>query len=61
MQIKFTRDYTVKDHEGDTFVAGQIFDMREDSARHFISRGVAVEVKARARKKTVAPARRDPT
>ncbi|AGW13820.1 hypothetical protein [Megalodesulfovibrio gigas] len=43
-RVRFIEDYVVKDREGRQFKAGQIYDLSEDGARHFISRGRAVAV-----------------
>jgi len=44
MRIKFTREYTVQAHDGPTYREGQIEDMAERAALHFINRGAAVEI-----------------
>lgn len=43
-RVRFIEDYVVKDREGRQFKAGQSYDLSEDGARHFISRGRAVAV-----------------
>lgn len=40
-KIEFLVDYTVKDDEGAKFKAGEVVDLPEPSANHFINRGVA--------------------
>ena len=44
MRIKFTRDYTVQAHDGPTYREGQIEDMADRAALHFINRNAAVEI-----------------
>ena len=39
--VKFVRAYTVQDGTGKTFKNGQVVEMSEPSARHFINRGAA--------------------
>lgn len=51
MQIRFIRDYTVKANDGETFAAGQTYRVSEDSANHFISRGLAEVVNVQVRKR----------
>ena len=41
MQIRFLRDYVVKDEEGKTFKKGQVCTMSEASCTHFVNRGAA--------------------
>lgn len=44
VKVQFTRNYLVKDAEGTSYNAGDIVELSEDSARHFIIRGAAVRV-----------------
>lgn len=41
MKIKFTRAYKVQDAEGKEYTPGDVVSVSEDSANHFINRGVA--------------------
>lgn len=43
-KIKFLEDRTVQDTEGQTFKKGSVHDVSDSSARHWINRGVAIEV-----------------
>lgn len=57
MKIRFLRDYLVKDDTGTTYKKGQVCDMVETSARHFLNRGAAVDVSAgEVETSTVKPA-----
>lgn len=42
MKVKFTEHYTVKAADGQTYKKGEIVDMNEASAMHYINRGAAV-------------------
>jgi hypothetical protein len=42
VKVKFTETYTVKAQGGATYEKGSVHEFREDSARHFINRKVAV-------------------
>ena len=44
MKIKFIRDYKVNDAEGQRFKVGEIRELTEASARHFITRMAAEEI-----------------
>lgn len=44
MKIRFIEDYAPKDGSGRMYTVDQEFEVREDSARHFISRRKAVAV-----------------
>ena len=44
MKIKFLRDYRVKDAEGASYTAGEVRELTDASARHFIVRGAAEEI-----------------
>lgn len=53
MKIKFTRAYKVQDEKGKEYAPGDVVDVSEDSANHFINRGVAelhVEEKPKRKK-----------
>lgn len=41
-EIRFTRNYTVKDGSGKKYKAGEVIDLAEASAQHFINRRAAV-------------------
>lgn len=66
MKVKFTKPYTTKATPPESFEEGQVVDFAElrgdpvtgeASARHFVNKGVAVEVEERrARAKAAAPA-----
>ena len=43
-KIKFLEDRTVQDAERQSFDKGLIYDVSASSARHWINRGVAIEV-----------------
>ncbi len=43
MKIKFLETRLVKDDTGTTFVKDEVYDLSEASAKHWISRGVAVK------------------
>jgi len=45
MRIKFFKDHTVKNQAAAHYKAGQIVEMNQASAMHFINRNLAVEVK----------------
>ena len=45
-EVRFTRSYTVKDGSGKRYKAGEVVDLPEASANHFISRRAAVPVGA---------------
>jgi len=47
MKIRFSRDYQVKAVNGPFYKEGEIYDLPEASARHFVRRGAAVEVDKR--------------
>lgn len=61
MRIKFTRDYAVKAEGGEKYTAGQEAEVSEASARHFINRRAAEEVKDKPAAKAPAKAETDPT
>lgn len=65
MRIKFTRDYAVKAEGGEKYAAGQEVEVSEASARHFINRRAAEEVKdkppAKAAAKTDPKTEAEPT
>lgn len=42
-RIKFTRAYQVKAKDGETYEAGQVVELNDASAKHFLDRGAAVE------------------
>lgn len=45
MRVKFSKAYTVKAKDGESYAEGQTVDFDDDaSAQHFINRGVAEEV-----------------
>ena len=44
MKIRFVTAYTVKDSVGTHYKDGQVCDLSDASAMHFLSRGLAVEV-----------------
>jgi hypothetical protein len=46
VRIRFVREYEVKDGLGTRYKTGQILDVNEASALHFINRGVAARVTA---------------
>lgn len=53
MKIRFTHAYKVKDEEAREFSPGDVVDVSEASANHFINRGVAelhVEEKPKRKK-----------
>ncbi len=56
MKIRFLRDYLVKDDTGTAYKKGQVCDMVETSARHFLNRGLAVDASAEVETSTVRPA-----
>lgn len=61
MKIRFIQDRVVKDHDGnviDTFRAGQVKELAEASARHWINRGVAVEIQGKDKGGAGVPAGR---
>lgn len=41
MKVKFLRDYTVQDCDGCEYTEGQVVDLPDASAQHFINRGIA--------------------
>ena len=41
-EVRFTRNYTVKDGSGTKYRAGEVVDLPEASAQHFINRQAAV-------------------
>ena len=43
-KIKFLENRTIQDAEGQSFKKGSVHDVTASSARHWINRGVAVEV-----------------
>ncbi len=50
--IKFTKDYTVKDAEARKYEAGEVVTgLNDASCKHFVSRGVAVYFDAAAEEK----------
>ena len=55
VKIKFIEDYTVKDEEAKKFKEGKSYTLNEASAGHFISRGVAILVTSKAKKKATKP------
>lgn len=44
MRVKFNLDRTTKDANPQTFKAGEVYELPDASARHWINRGVAEEV-----------------
>lgn len=54
IKVKFTRDYKVKDDEGNKFKEGKEYELTESSAAHFIVRGAAVRVGSAGAKKNKA-------
>jgi hypothetical protein len=42
VKIRFLKTYTVKDEEGRTFHKGEVYDLPEASAAHFVNRRRAV-------------------
>lgn len=50
-QIKFLVDHTTKETEPRKFKAGETLKCSEDSAMHFIRRGLAEEVERKTRGK----------
>lgn len=44
MRIRFSKTYTVKALDGETYREGKVYDLSLPSCRHFIHKGVAVEV-----------------
>lgn len=48
MKIRFVRDYTTKEASPQQYSDGQVVDLEERSARHFLTRGVAVELREAA-------------
>jgi len=58
IQIRFIRDREVRDHDQNviqTFKAGQVKEMGAASARHWLNRGLAVEVQGKGRRASNAP------
>jgi len=45
VKVRFLETRTVQAANGETFEEGQVYDLRPSSARHWTSRGVAVEVR----------------
>jgi hypothetical protein len=45
VRVKFTRAYKVKAVDGETYEEGQVVDLPDASAHHFIRRRAAVEVR----------------
>lgn len=43
MKVKFLKGYKVDAPDGEQYEAGQVVELEEPSANHFISRGVAVQ------------------
>lgn len=41
LKVRFTRDYLVKDGSGKKYKAGQVVELEDASARHFINRAAA--------------------
>jgi len=44
VKIKFTQSYQVKAVDGAFYAEGSVHDFRDDAARHYLVRGVAVAV-----------------
>ena len=44
MKIRFVEDRVVQDKTGTRFEAGEVYDLSEPSAQHWIKRGVAVPI-----------------
>lgn len=42
MKIKFLKTVVVEDRSGQTFEEGQVYDLPELSAQHWLKRGIAV-------------------
>ena len=38
MKVKFLETYTVKAADGRTFVAGEVYDLDDSSAKHFLNK-----------------------
>ncbi len=55
MKIRFLQDRLVKDFAGTLFKGGEVYDLPQASADHWLSRGVAV--KAGPASKAVKPSR----
>lgn len=45
MRICFSKDYTVKAQDGETYRKGKVYDLSPGTAQHFINKMVAAEVK----------------
>lgn len=41
VQVMFTRDHTTRETEARSFEAGEVYELRRDSADHFVKRGLA--------------------
>jgi len=56
MKFKFLQAYEVKDGTGTSYDVGQVVDFNENSANHFLNRGVVVPytVKKKTKKKSSA-------
>jgi len=56
MKLKFLQAYEVKDGTGTSYDVGQVVDFNENSANHFLNRGVVVPyvVKKKTKKKSSA-------
>jgi len=46
-KVKFTKDYEVRSADRESYEAGQEINLSEESANHFVSRGVAEIVSAK--------------
>lgn len=44
MKVKFLKTYTVKAVDGETYEAGKVYELSDESAKHFIDHGRAVSV-----------------
>ncbi len=53
VSVVFVKDYTVKDESSVSYVAGKQYEMSEDSANHFVRRGLADVVASVSTKKSV--------
>lgn len=52
MKIEFLIRREVQDGSGTVFEAGKIYDLPDDSANHWLSRGVAIETKQKPKQET---------
>lgn len=47
-KITFLKNYKVKAADGDEYVEGETYELSDESAQHFVSRGLAVDPKQAA-------------